>query len=73
MEPDYYDGDIVLVSQKAELSHGDVGIFIVNNDAYIKEYGETEFISRNPDADNIIISEYDNIVCMGKVVGKYQK
>ena len=73
MEPDYNDGDIVLVSQKVELNHGDVGIFIINNDAYIKEYGETELISRNPDADNIIISEYDNIVCMGKVVGKYQK
>ena len=71
MEPDYNDGDIVLVSQKVELNHGDVGIFIINNDAYIKEYGETELISRNPDADNIIISEYDNIVCMGKVVGKY--
>ena len=71
MEPDYFDGDIVLVSQKVELNHGDVGIFIVNNDAYIKEYGETELISWNPDADNIIISEYDNIVCMGKVVGKY--
>ena len=71
MEPDYFDGDIVLVSQKVELNHGDVGIFIVNNDAYIKEYGETELISRNPDADNIIISEYDNIVCTGKVVGKY--
>lgn len=73
MEPDYYDGDIVLVSQKVELNHGDVGIFIINNDAYIKEYGETELISRNPDADNIIISEYDNIVCMGKVVGKYEE
>ena len=72
MEPDYYNGDIVLVSQKVELNHGDVGIFIINNDAYIKEYGETELISRNPDADNIIISEYDNIVCMGKVVGKYE-
>lgn len=72
MEPDYCDGDIVLVSQKVELNHGDVGIFIINNNAYIKEYGETELISRNPDADNIMISEYDNIVCMGKVVGKYE-
>lgn len=71
MEPDYYDGDIVLVSQKVELNHGDVGIFIINNNAYIKEYGETELISRNPEVDNITISEYDNIVCMGKVVGKY--
>lgn len=70
MIPDYNDNDIVLVSQKAELNHGDVGIFIVNNNAYIKEYGKTELISRNPDADNIKISEYDNIVCMGKVVGK---
>lgn len=73
MEPDYYDGDIVLVSQKVELNHGDVGIFIINNNAYIKEYGDTELISRNPEADNITISEYDNIVCMGKVVGKYEE
>lgn len=71
MEPDYHDGDIVLVSQKVELNHGDAGIFIINNKAYIKEYGDTELISRNPDADNITISKYDNIVCMGKVVGKY--
>lgn len=70
MLPDYADGDIVLVSQKAELFHGDVGIFIINNNAYIKEYGEKELISRNPDADNIQIAEYDNIVCMGKVIGK---
>lgn len=73
MEPDYIDGDIVFVSQKAELNHGDVGIFIINNNAHIKEYGYTELISRNPNADNIIISEYDNIVCMGKVVGKYEE
>lgn len=70
MFPDYADGDIVLVSQKAELFHGDVGIFIINNNAYIKEYGEKELISRNPDAGNIQIAEYDNIVCMGKVIGK---
>lgn len=72
MEPDYCDGDIVLVSQKVELNHGDVGIFIISNTAYIKEYGETELISRNPGADNITIAEYDNIVCMGKVVGRYE-
>ncbi|MCD8046211.1 MAG: helix-turn-helix domain-containing protein [Clostridiales bacterium] len=70
MEPDYYDGDIVLVSQKSVLLHGDVGIFVVNSNVYIKEYGETELVSRNPNADNIPISEYDNIVCMGKVIGK---
>lgn len=70
MEPDYNDGDKVMVSQRLEMQHGDVGIFVINGKAYIKEYGEKELISRNPDSDNIKISEYDNIVCMGKVIGK---
>lgn len=72
MKPDYMDGDNVMVSQRVELSHGDVGIFVVNGKAYIKEYGETELISRNPNSSNIIIHEHDNIVCMGKVIGKLE-
>lgn len=55
---------------KQEMQYGDVGIFVINGSAYIKEYGKDELISRNPDFDNISVSEYDNIVCMGKVIGK---
>lgn len=73
MEPDYHDGDNVMVSQRVEMQHGDVGIFVVNGKAYIKEYGETELTSRNPNSPNIKIAEYDNIVCMGKVVGKLEE
>lgn len=51
-----------MISQRLEMQHGDVGIFVVNGKAYIKEYGETELISRNPDSPNIKIAEYDNIV-----------
>lgn len=72
MEPDHHDGDNVMVSQRLEMKHGDVGIFVVNGKAYIKEYGETELISRNPASPNIKIAEYDNIVCMGKVVGRLE-
>jgi len=72
MEPDYMDGDNVMVSQRVELDHGDIGIFVVNGRAYIKEYGETELISRNPNFSNIAIHESDNIVCMGKVLGKLE-
>lgn len=70
MEPDFSDGDKVMVSQRVEIHHGDVGIFVVDGKAYIKEYGETELISRNRKRPNIKISEYNNIVCMGKVIGK---
>lgn len=73
MEPDYHDGDNVMVSQRVEMRHGDVGIFVVNGKAYIKEYGETELISRNPDSPNIKIAEFDNIVCMGKVIGRLEE
>lgn len=70
MEPDFSDGDKVMVSQRTEMRHGDVGIFVINGKAYIKEYGEKELISRNPHSENIKISEHDNIVCIGKVIGK---
>lgn len=72
MEPDFSDGDKVMVSQRMEMHHGDVGIFVINGKAFIKEYGEKELISRNPNSENIKISEYDNIVCMGKVIGKLE-
>ena len=72
MLPDYKDGDNVMVSQHIELKHGDVGIFVVNGNAFIKEYGKTELISRNPEFPNIQVNESDNIVCLGKVVGKLE-
>ena len=70
MEPDYHDGDKVLVSQKAVVQMGEVGIFIKNGKSYIKELGTMELISRNPESDNISVNEFDNVVCMGKVIGK---
>ena len=70
MEPDFSHDDIALVQQDAELFPGDIGVFVVNSNAFIKELGENELISRNKDYKNIPIHEGDNIVCMGKVIGK---
>lgn len=70
MEPDYFDGEVALVSKFSQVKVGDVGIFVIDGSAYIKEYAKTELVSRNPKAENVKVSEYSNIVCMGKVVGK---
>lgn len=70
MEPDFSHEDIALVQRDAEMHIGDVGVFIVNGDAFIKELGEKELISRNKDYKKIPIHEGDNVVCMGKVIGK---
>lgn len=71
MEPDYNDGEFVMVSQSQPVKIGDVGIFIINGSSYIKERGETELISRNPEFDNIPVHDYDSFFCAGKVVGKF--
>lgn len=69
MEPDYHDGDKVLVNRKINVELGEVGIFVKNGDTYIKEMGNGELISRNPDYPNIPVHDFDNVVCMGKVIG----
>ena len=40
MEPDFSHEDIALVQRDAEMHIGDIGVFIVNGDAFIKELGE---------------------------------
>lgn len=70
MEPSFIDGDIALVSQNMEMQVGDIGVFVVNGSAFIKELGKNELISHNGEYPNIPIHEEDNVVCMGKVIGK---
>ena len=69
MEPDYSDGDIVLV-KKSEVYIGDVGIFVLDGESYIKELGKDVLISRNPKYDDIPLPDYDRIMVAGKVIGK---
>lgn len=71
MEPTYHDGDILLVEATRELQIGDIGIFQVDGQCYVKKLGETELISLNPEAKNIPLNESADI--MGKVIGKLDK
>ena len=69
MEPDYSDGDIVLV-KKSEVYIGDIGIFVLDGESYIKELGKDVLISRNPKYNDIPLPDYDRIMVAGKVIGK---
>lgn len=69
MEPRFEDGDVVLVKAVPTVDKGDIGIFVVNGQAYIKELGENELISLNPKYDNIPLLENDSGYCQGKVIG----
>lgn len=70
MEPVYHDGDIVLVKAQQQIELGEIGIFIINDEGYIKKYGGNRLISLNDDYDDIVFSEGDYIKCCGKVIGR---
>lgn len=68
MEPTYYNGDKVYVEKRQVVEVGEIGIFMVNNECFIKEAGSDGLISHNKKYRMIPGSEH--IICVGKVLGR---
>lgn len=68
MEPVYHDGDMLLVEMSDEIGVGEIGIFSLNGECYVKKLGKGELISLNPKYDNIPLNE--TAKCMGRVIDK---
>ena len=73
MEPTYYDGDQVLVQHTKELREGEVGIFLVDNEGYIKEYRKDGLHSHNPEFRTMTFHEDQSVRCIGRVIGKVKE
>ena len=69
MEPTYHDGDKVFVEKCNAIEVGEVGIFVVNGDVYIKELGSKCLISHNEKYKPIPLTENDSVYCCGRVIG----
>ena len=70
MEPDYRDGDLVLVERGASglsIGMGEVGAFIVGNETYIKVREEDGLHSLNPKYDVLKFGE-ESVYLIGKVL-----
>lgn len=68
MEPIFHEGDTLLIEMTEELGQGEIGIFLVDGESYVKKLGNGELISLNPEYKNIPLTL--NSKCMGKVLGK---
>lgn len=68
MEPLYNDGDMLLVEPICQIEIGEIGIFIIDDKAYVKKLGEKELISLNKGYNNIPLT--NDTKCMGRVVDK---
>lgn len=70
MEPTYRDGDKVMIKKQRDIKIGEIGVFMVNGEAYIKELGNKCLISHNKKYAPIHFNESMRIDCIGKVIGK---
>ncbi len=69
MEPDFSDGDKIFVCKQDAVDVGEIGIFVLNGDVYIKELGNGKLISRNEKYKPIKINADDSVYCCGRVLG----
>lgn len=68
MEPIYHNGDYIYVNTCDSVNLGDVGIFVVNGNVYMKEYALNGLRSYNPEYK--LIKGNSDIRCLGRVIGK---
>ena len=69
MEPTFPNGGYVYVRSGGEVAPGQIGIFIVNNEAFIKEYRPEGLVSHNRRFQTIRIGEGTEVRCCGRVTG----
>lgn len=70
MEKGFSSGDIVLVKSCPNIPEGQIGIFVLDGDVYVKEYGGDCLISHNSKYPPIMLKDYGLSICLGRVLGK---
>lgn len=73
MEPKYHNGDVLLIQNCDSVEIGELGIFILDGEGYFKRYGGDRLVSLNPDYGDILLKDFENTECCGRVVGKLKR
>ena len=73
MEPEFHDGDLVLVQHRASVHPGEIGIFTNGDAGYMKVYQRDGLHSLNPAYPTMHFNEEDDVRCVGKVLGIAEK
>lgn len=69
MEPTYKDGDVLLIKKQPSVNVGEIGIFMIDGEAFVKEFAGEFLKSHNDKYEDILVT--DQTICLGKVVGKH--
>lgn len=67
MEPTYQDGALLFIQATQEIDPGQIGVFLMDGQQWVKELGDGVLISHNSEYDPIPFEE--GIQCQGLVLG----
>jgi SOS-response transcriptional repressor LexA len=70
MEPMYLNGEIVFVRKNVIVESGQIGVFSLNDESYLKMLQGNRLVSLNSKYRPIVIDEEDRFYCIGRVIGK---
>ena len=73
MEPRYHSGDILLVQSADSVEDGELGIFLLDGAGFFKQYGGDRLLSLNPEYGPILLKDFSDVRCRGRVVGRLKK
>ena len=73
MEPKYHDGDILLVQNAECVEVGETGIFLLDGSGFFKVYGGDRLISLNPEYGPIMLRDFSDVQCRGRVIGRLRR
>ena len=74
MEPNYHDGDILLIKKQNTLHNGELGIFLYDDEVRFKKYEKNKkqisLISLNKNYTPIDIATNRRLIILGLVLNK---
>lgn len=73
MEPKYHSGDVLLVQSCDSVEEGELGIFVLDGSGYFKKFGGDRLISLNEAYAPIMLKDFSEISCCGRVLGKLKR
>ena len=73
MEPKYHNGDVLLVQNTESVEIGEAGIFLLDGSGFFKIYGGDRLISLNPDYGPILLKDFSDVQCPGRVIGRLRR
>lgn len=68
MEPAIRNGDHILVREQPSVEVGEIGVFIVDGEGFLKQFALDRLVSLNPDISDVMIEDQQTAECYGKYI-----